>query len=105
MIVNDVWGTIKIEPKYETIIESKEFIDLKNKTQLGLNCNPNAIHTRYQHSIGTYFLACKLIDICKNKFSEILNINKEDEEAIKCMALIHDIGHGCFSHVSEKFLE
>ena len=30
MIVNDVWGTIKIEPKYETIIESKEFIDLKN---------------------------------------------------------------------------
>src|SRR5574344_1740781 len=105
MIINDTWGKIKIEQKYMTIINSKEFSDLKNKTQLGLNCNPNAIHTRYQHSIGTYYLACKLINICKEKFSNILKITKEDEQAIKCMALVHDIGHGCFSHVSEKYLD
>ena len=105
MVVNDVWCQIGIEQKYERIINSKEFNDMKNKTQLGLNCNSNAIHTRYQHSIGTYYLACKLIEICKNKFARILNITKEDEEAIKCMALVHDIGHGCFSHVSEKYLE
>jgi HD superfamily phosphohydrolase len=105
MVIADSWGQIRIEPKYEKIINSKEFNELKNKTQLGLNCNSNAIHTRYQHSIGTYYLACKLIEISKNKFSNILNITKEDEEAIKCMALVHDIGHGCFSHVSEKYLE
>lgn len=105
MIVNDVWGQIRIEPEYEEIISSKEFINMKYKTQLGLNCNPNAIHTRYQHSIGTYYLACKLINICKEKFSNILKITKEDEQAIKCMALVHDIGHGCFSHVSEKYLD
>ena len=105
MIINDIWGSIRIESKYEKIINSKEFNDLKNKNQLGLNCNLNAVHTRYQHSIGTYYLACKLVNICKNKFSDILNITKEDEEAIKCMALVHDVGHGCFSHVSEKFLE
>lgn len=104
MIINDIWGRIKIEDKYEQIINSNEFISLKNKTQLGLNCSSNATHTRYQHSIGTYFLACRLIEVCKSKFSEILNITKEDEEAIKCMALVHDIGHGCFSHVSEKYL-
>ena len=105
MIINDLWGQIRIEPKYEKIINCKEFQELKNKRQLGLNCNPNAIHTRYQHSIGVYYLACKLIEICKQKFFDILDITKEDEEAIKCMALVHDIGHGCFSHVSEKFLE
>ena len=105
MVVNDVWGQIVIEPKYEKIINSREFSDLKNKTQLGLNCNLNATHTRYQHSIGTYYLACKLINICKSKFSRVLNITPEDEKAIKCMALTHDIGHGCFSHVSEQFLD
>lgn len=105
MVFNDIWGTVRIEKKYENVINSKEFQDLKNKIQLGLNTNPNAIHTRYQHSIGVYNLACKLVEICKNKFSEILNITKEDEEAIKCMGLVHDIGHGPFSHVSEKFLK
>lgn len=105
MVVNDVWGQIRIEPEYEAIINSKEFSELKNKTQLGLHCNSNAIHTRYQHSIGVYYLACKLIEICNNKFSNVLKITKEDEQAIKCAALVHDIGHGCFSHVSERHLE
>lgn len=104
MIVNDLWGIIKVEKKYECIINSKEFKALKNKTQLGLNVNYNAVHNRYQHSLGTYYLACKLVEICKEKFADILNISNEDEEAIKCCALLHDIGHGCFSHVSEKFL-
>lgn len=105
MLINDIWCRISIEPKYEKIINSKEFNDMKNKTQLGLNCNSSAIHTRYQHSIGTYYLACRLVEICKKKFSRILTITQEDEEAIKCMALVHDIGHGCFSHVSEKHLK
>lgn len=105
MIVNDIWGQIRVEPQYEKIINTKEFNDLKNKNQLGLNTNSNAIHTRYQHSIGTYFLAIKLIEICKNKFNNILNITKDDEEVIKLTALIHDIGHGPFSHVSESYLK
>lgn len=105
MIIKDIWGTFEIEKEYLSIIKSKEFSALKNKSQLGLNCNPNAIHTRYQHSLGVYYLACKLINICKKKFSGVLDITLEDEQAIKCMALVHDIGHGAFSHVSESFLE
>ena len=103
-IINDIWGQIKIDGGYEKIINTKEFNEMKQKRQLGLNTSPNAIHTRYQHSLGVYYLACKLIDICKTKFKNTLTITKEDEEAIRCMALVHDIGHGCFSHVSEKFL-
>lgn len=105
MLVNDIWGVIKIDKKYVDIINSKEFQSLRQKPQLGLNPNPNAIHTRYQHSIGTYAVATKLIDLCKRKFSNILNITSSDEEAIKCMALVHDLGHGPFSHVSESVLD
>ena len=104
MKVNDIWGIIDIEDKYLSIITSKEFLNMKNITQLGLNTSPNATHTRYQHSLGVYYLACKLIDSCKKKLNGIINITKEDEESIKLMALTHDIGHGPFSHVMEEYL-
>lgn len=105
MIIKDIWGNIEIEKDYIKIIESKEFKELKNKNQFGLNTNIGATHTRYDHSIGTYHLAKRLIEICKNKFSDTLVIKKEDEDAIKLTALLHDLGHGVFSHVSEKHLE
>lgn len=104
MTVRDIWGKIEIEEDFELITNCKEFIDLKNKTQLGLNCNANANHTRYQHSLGVYHLVCKLIDICKRKFSDRIIITEIDEKAFKAMALVHDMGHGCFSHVSERYL-
>lgn len=105
MIIRDIWGKIEVEKDFEAIINCKEYGDLKNKTQLGLNSNANANHTRYQHSLGVFSLACKLVDICKKKFSDRLDITDTDEKAFKVMALIHDIGHGPFSHVSERYLE
>lgn len=106
MIVNDIiWGKIEIEPEYLAIIKSKEFNDTKNKSQLGLNVSPNATHARYHHLLGTYHVSSKLIDICKKNFSKVLNITASDEKAIKCMALVHDIGHACFSHSSEHYLD
>lgn len=105
MTTIDIWGKIELDKNFELIVNSKEFKDIKDKTQLGLNSNPNATHTRYQHSFGVYALVCKLIDICKKKFSDRIVITEEEEKAFKVMALIHDIGHGCFSHVSERYLE
>jgi len=105
MIIKDVWGNIEIEDEYQKIIECKEFKKLKNKNQLGLNTNRGGTHTRYEHSIGTYHLAKRLVSICKSKFSDTLVIKKEDEDAIKLTALLHDLGHGVYSHVSEKHLE
>ena len=102
MIVNDIWGEIMIDSKYEKVINTKEFNDLKNKNQLGINTNVNAVHNRYQHSLGTYLLSTKLINICKNKFENIIDIKEEDEEVVKLTALIHDIGHGPYSHVAES---
>ena len=57
-------GKIEIETEFIPIIRSKEFQEMKNKSQLGLNASHNATHTRYQHCIGDYYISSKLIDSC-----------------------------------------
>lgn len=105
MIINDkVWGNIDVEKRYECIVNSKEVSNLKNKKQLGMVLSDKAIHTRFDHSLGVYYLACKLINIIKNRLNKYIEISKCDEDAIKIMALVHDIGHGPFSHLAERLL-
>lgn len=57
-----------------------------------------AEHTRFGHSLGTLFTAKKMISHLSNNFPEI---NKLKSDILMC-ALIHDIGHGPFSHTAEK---
>lgn len=57
-----------------------------------------AEHTRFGHSLGTLFIAKKMISHLSNNFPEI---NKLKVDILTC-ALIHDIGHGPFSHTAEK---
>ena len=105
MIIKDkIWGNIEIESKYESIVNSKELQKLKTKKQLGMSLCDKSIHTRFDHSIGVYYLACKLINVIKEKFSGYIIINEYEEDAIKIMALTHDIGHGPFSHLAERLL-
>ena len=105
MIINDkVWGNIEVEERYECIVNSTEVKKLKNKKQLGMVLSDKAIHTRFDHSLGVYYLACKLVNTIKSKLSNYIDISKSDEDAIKIMALVHDIGHGPFSHLAERLL-
>ena len=105
MIINDnVWGNIEVEERYECIVNSTEVKKLKNKKQLGMVLSDKAIHTRFNHSLGVYYLACKLVNTIKSKLSNYIDISKSDEDAIKIMALVHDIGHGPFSHLAERLL-
>ncbi len=103
MEIYDLWGKIVIDNKFKEIVNSREFKNLKLKNQLGLT--KDSSHTRYDHSIGVFHLAKKLVDLCKKRFSHIIDITIEDEEAILLMALVHDIGHGAYSHVAERVLE
>ncbi len=85
-------GMIKISGIYLDIIDSHYFQRLRYIKQLGM-CNlvfPGANHTRFEHSLGTMFIA--------RKFAERLNI--ENEEII-IAAMLHDIGHPPFSHSIE----
>ena len=72
--------------------------------QLG-RCNyvfPSATHTRFEHSLGVYYLACKYIDILNKKDNYF---NEKDSQLIRTAALIHDLGHGPYSHLFDEIVD
>jgi len=62
---------------------------------------PGAVHTRFQHAIGSMHLISLAIDVLRSKNNEI---TEEESEAAKIAILLHDIGHGPFSHALESCL-
>jgi len=60
---------------------------------------PGAHHTRFHHALGAMFLMQKAIQVLRLKGVEI---NEEEEEALNIAILLHDIGHGPFSHALES---
>ncbi len=102
-IINDpVYGFVSFpfEIHYE-IIEHPYFQRLRRIRQLGLTnyVYPGANHTRFQHALGTGHLMWQAIQILRSKGIEITDI--EAESAISAI-LLHDIGHGPFSHSLEN---
>ncbi|PYS70231.1 MAG: hypothetical protein DMF69_14280, partial [Acidobacteria bacterium] len=59
-----------------------------------------AEHSRFTHSLGAFHLMTRVLD----RFSERYSIKPEDRIAARAAALLHDVGHGSFSHVMEKVL-
>ncbi len=62
---------------------------------------PGAVHTRLHHSLGAYHLMCNALKELKSKG---ILITKEEEQAAKIAILLHDIGHGPYSHALEHIL-
>ncbi|MEY3539828.1 MAG: hypothetical protein RL188_1245, partial [Bacteroidota bacterium] len=62
---------------------------------------PGAVHTRLHHSLGAYQLMCNAINELKDKGVEI---SPEEAQAAKAAILMHDIGHGPYSHALENVL-
>ncbi|MFI5172523.1 MAG: HD domain-containing protein, partial [Chitinophagales bacterium] len=102
-IINDpVYGFITIP--YEIvfdIIEHPWFQRLRRIQQLGLSnlVYPGAMHTRFNHALGAMFLMGKAISILRSKGKEI---TEKEAEAATIAILLHDIGHGPFSHALER---
>lgn len=63
---------------------------------------PGAVHTRLNHSLGAYHLMANALQILRNKD---VHISKEEEQGAKLAILLHDIGHGPFSHALESQIE
>lgn len=101
-IINDpVFGFIQINHSLIfQLIEHPVFQRLKRIKQLGLSSNvyPGAQHTRFQHAIGAMHLTQEAIHVLRSKGHEI---TPDEEEAVLAAILLHDIGHGPFSHVLE----
>jgi HD superfamily phosphohydrolase len=126
-IINDIiHGNISLSKLATLIIDTPEFQRLRYIKQLS-TCYfvfPNAIHTRFEHSIGTYQICKKMLfNLKKNSKKEELNIIKNipelqsyflknnneillDDyiiELVSIGALCHDLGHGPFSHLFDDY--
>jgi len=104
-IINDpVFGFIKI-PRglLYGIVEHPLFQRLNRINQLGLASvvYPGARHTRFQHSLGAFYLMTEAVRSLQEKGNFIFD---SEAEAVEAAILMHDIGHGPFSHVLENTL-
>jgi len=104
-IINDpVYGFIKIP--YDVVfdlIEHPLFQRLRRIKQLGLThlVYPGANHTRFQHAVGAMHLMSLAIEVIRSKGHRI---TEEEAKAVSIAILLHDIGHGPFSHSLEQSL-
>jgi len=101
-IINDpIYGFITIpSPIIFELIEHKYFQRLRRISQMGMSymVYPGAHHTRFQHAIGAMHLMQKAVQTLMFKG---VKISTEESEALYIAILLHDIGHGPFSHAME----
>ena len=104
-ILNDpIYGFITIRyPIILKLIDHAYFQRLNRIKQLGLSylVYPGAHHTRFHHAIGAMHLMQNAIEVLKLKDVEI---SEEEELGVLIAILLHDIGHGPFSHALEHTL-
>lgn len=104
-IINDaVYGFITVDDELiYNIISHPYYQRLRRIHQMALAqlVYPGAVHTRLHHSLGAYHLMCNALQELKGKGFEI---SKEEEQAAKVAILLHDLGHGPYSHALEHVL-
>ena len=101
-IVNDpIYGFITIPSALIfDLIEHPYFQRLRRISQMGMSylVYPGAHHTRFHHALGAMFLMQKAVQVLQSKGVEI---SDQEKEALLVAILLHDIGHGPFSHAME----
>lgn len=121
-IKDHIWGMIEVEPADAWLLDSPLFQRMRHVRQTGFTylTYPNAHHTRFEHSLGVYFVVKRLLATFRRS-KEAFEIESEqrgdhstrfrptdynrDSEKVRLLlhaALLHDVGHGIFSHVSER---
>ncbi|MEM4505730.1 MAG: HD domain-containing protein, partial [Candidatus Bathyarchaeia archaeon] len=109
-MVDEYWGEIKdpvhgyiyITEAEKEIIDSYPFQRLRRIRQLAGSeyVYPGANHTRFEHSLGVMYLAGRVVE--NRNISRV--IGRDEAEMVRIAALLHDVGHGPFSHVFEHVL-
>ncbi len=91
-IKDSVHDHIRVDGVARALLDTPAVQRLRNIRQLGTVSlvYPSANHTRFEHSLGVYHLACEALDN--------LGIDGQQAERVHAAALLHDVGHGPFSH-------
>ncbi len=101
-IINDpIYGFITLPGDLIfQLMEHRYFQRLRRISQMGMSyiVYPGAHHTRFQHALGAMFLMQKAIYVLRSKG---VAISDDEQEALLIAILLHDIGHGPFSHAME----
>ncbi|KAJ3694339.1 hypothetical protein LUZ60_009819 [Juncus effusus] len=102
-VFDNVHGHISLDPLSLKFIDTEQFQRLRDLKQLGLTylVYPGAVHTRFEHSLGVYYLAGDAVQSLKRYQGLELDIDHFDMQNVKLAGLLHDIGHGPFSHLFE----
>ena len=102
-IRDPVHGLVRLTDQETEIIDAPEFQRLRRIKQLALAhlVYPGAGHSRFEHSLGTLHVSARMLDAVARK--ELMCDN--DVKIVRLAALLHDVGHGPFSHVSEYLLD
>ena len=99
VIHDSVHGSIRLEKGFVELLSTPEMQRLSGIRQLGLGylVFPGANHTRLEHSLGTYHIA--------GLISDALGLDEGSKKEVMAAAMLHDIGHGPFSHALEVSLK
>src|SRR5215813_7209751 len=99
LIRDAVHGDIEMDPLEVELMDTPEFQRLRGIKQLGTAylVFPSAVHTRFEHSLGTSWMARRMIDSVRRS----RNISADEETLIRVAALLHDITHIPFGHTLE----
>ncbi len=97
-IVDAVHGTIRLEPLILDLLETLEIQRLNSIRQLGLTylVFPGANHSRIEHCLGVSWVA--------NEMARALDLPEEERKLVQAAGLLHDVGHGPYSHTLEHVL-
>ena len=97
-VVRDpLWNNIRLEPQALAVLDTPAVQRLRYVRQLGhaFLVYPGATHTRFEHALGAYHLARRVV-------AELGQLETEEGLAVRLAALLHDIGHYPFSHALEE---
>jgi HD superfamily phosphohydrolase len=97
VIRDPIHDYIELDELAIALLETPQVLRLRRIRQLGFSnlVYPGANHTRFEHSLGVYHLARQLIK----------QVDEHQQEELLAAALLHDIGHGPFSHATEELIQ
>ena len=104
-VLDPVHGMIYLPAILKRFIDHRFFQRLRLIKQLGMCSHvfPGAMHTRFMHSIGTAHLTHVMVLSIRERQPE-LDISDRDTLCLTIAALLHDLGHPCYSHMFEHFI-